>query len=304
MAVKLGAQADTLVGLFVARQIRCDALGYQELLYRQVNCPKPAEQARKERKAEYDLVRGILAGRERTEPAWGEMGFLESRWATGLPTYHADMAPVRRAEQFLIAELGLFVVLAGLILLAVWLGLSVAADRLVIPRASRGVLVFVGWARLGRILLLGVAAPLGAYTLYVTIASLCTGAIGLTLGSLGRVVVELAAVGAVVLGLVVGLSRSAIRQRAAEFDPTVPPAPTWRDRAILWALTAAVALAVIAYLIGWWTGLFRRVWPSVDGDTPAKLLVMPIGSVLILWGLRPWVAGLWHDPAPGESGGP
>ena len=101
-------------------------------------------------------------------------------------------------------------------------------DRLIIPRADRGVLVFVGWGRLGRILLLGLVAPLAAYAMYLGAAAGLGGQTGLTLSGLGRIVVELAALGAIIFGLVARLSRSAIRQRAAEIGLTVPPPSTWR----------------------------------------------------------------------------
>jgi hypothetical protein len=298
LAARMGAQSGTfLIQLIVAQRITTHALGCEEVLYRDLHRSAQAAQARQERMKEYELYNRIMAGRRPMEGAWPDASLFELAIMPSLPGYVAALKPVRRAEQFAMAEAALAGLLVNLALAAVVLGLVSVVERVFVRKVDRGVLVFVGWRRLGRILLLGLAAPLAAYAVYVVIGAVWGGEIGFSLRNATRIMVELAAVVVVVLGLVVGLSRSAIRQRARELGLTVPRASRWRDRIVMLVVTGAGALAVIVYVAGWWAGPFRPAAPTTEVQVPAVVTCVAVDALIVLWLVQEWLVGLLQGRA-------
>ncbi len=298
LAARMGAQPGPFaVQLLLARGMTTHALGCEEVLYRDLHRTPQAARARQERMNEYEFFNRIMAGRRPTAGTWRDMGLLESILVPSLPGYESQLKPVRRAEQFAMAEAGLAGLLVTLALAAVVLGLVSVIERVVVRKADRGVLVFVGWRRLGRIVLLGVGAPLAAYAVYVVMGATWGGESGLSLRNATRIMVELAAVVVVVLGLVVALSALAIRRRAAELGLTVSPSPRWRDRIVMAVLTGAGALAAIVYVVGWWAGPFRPAAPTTEVQVPAVVICVVVDALIVLWLVQEWLVGLFRGRA-------
>jgi len=158
-----------------------------------------------------------------------------------------DPAPLRAAEYALLEQ-------AALILLLMyfpWIALPGPGDLRALWRGTpRSCVLFIGWKRLGRILLYGAVAPLAAYAACTRLAPFSSHRYGLWYTST-RVVLELTVVDTVMIGLLWVMTYKAVRQRAAEAGIAVPPPIGLRDRAAFAALAEALALAVIGYLALW-----------------------------------------------------
>ena len=102
--------------------------------------------------------------------------------------------------------------------------------------------------------------------------------------------------------LLVGMSYSAIRRRAAELGLAVPEPLTFRRRWIMWPLVGLLTLGVLTYLTAWWMG---HIQPSRSGWSPffggliehrsqfPSLEAVMIGVVILVflpvWGLREFI---------------
>jgi len=189
-----------------------------------------------------------------------------------------DFEPVRSAEKAFAAELVLLGLLLALTGAAGFFGLWTLVSLAIRRGEDRPVLLFVGWERIGRICLLGLVAPLGAYFLYSWVLTGRDGRFGLNYTA-GRTVLEYTVLVLAVFVLMKRLSFSAIAARAAEIGMAVPPPVRLRDRRILLAIGVALAAAVAVYLAGWWVGPFRpdpagdRAYRSIPGFVLAGLVV-------------------------------
>jgi hypothetical protein len=255
-AAKMGAQTDTLIGLLVAQAIHQHALGYEEVIDKELGRAQAAQAARQARMEGYEFYNRILEGLHWYDMKRSRLGLLESMVFPGLPGYKVDLKPVRTAEQFVIAQVGLLVLLALLVLAAIVLILGTLLERMIVPKSQRAVLLFVGWRRLGKIYLLGVVVPVAVYVCYAFAMALWGPNIGLA-GAWDRVCVEFLALGCIVLFLLVRLSRTAIAQRALELGMGVPPQPYWRSHPWRTAVLAILGIGLVAYIVGWWAGPFR-----------------------------------------------
>ena len=280
-AAKVGAQADTLVGLLVAHSIYVNALAYEEVINREHGRTGRGDQAREMRKAESDLLHRIVAGRRsfHDREKLGQLGFLEGMTGAGnLPGSKLELTPVRVAELFVFAEVGLLVLLAFLLLVAAVEGARALPGLVFAPKVERPVLLFVGWRRLGRILLLGVAVPVALYGGYSVAAAMATPGVGLV-GVWDRMVAELAIVSGVIVVLLVRLSGTAIRQRAAELGMEVPARPQcvtpWRA-----AILGIPAVGLLGYVVYWWVSWHRT--GLVNGYV---LVLLGAGAAVAVGGL-------------------
>ncbi|MCJ7543466.1 MAG: hypothetical protein MUP47_02695, partial [Phycisphaerae bacterium] len=292
LAVRMGAQSDMIIELLVAQAIRYHVLGYKEVISKELGQAQAAEAARRQRMEEYEFYNRLWSAGRPEQAASIHMGILESVVTPALPQYEFNMKAVRVTEQFVFAQLAMLVLLVVVVLLAVLLGAAVAADFLFVRKPNRGILLFVGWRRLGRICLLAVVVPLAVYAGYSFIAA-AGGAGGLTLENGDRLVLEFVTVGSAVLAALLWMSYCAIRQRGRELGLTAPSPITWRDRKVTIVLAAILAMVIVGYLAGWWAGYFRRApGDHPDAMKPGHWLSLAVAGMLLLHGLREWVAGL------------
>ncbi|MCK5114835.1 MAG: hypothetical protein KAR11_08760 [Phycisphaerae bacterium] len=226
----------------------------------------------------------------------------------GLPGYTMNFEPMRTAEQFWINEFGLLALLMGLTLLALLMGGVTLLEFL--RRSDRPVLMFVGGDRMAKICFYGIVLPIGIYAAYVYFFTIGPDVYGLNV-TVGRVILELIFVGAIICVTLVGMSYSAIRRRAVELGLTVPEPLTLRRRWIMWPMAGLLTLGVLAYLTAWWTGHIqpsnRPCWSPYFNDLvggisnsrfPSPEAIM-IGAIififLLIWGVRELV-GLFKAP--------
>jgi hypothetical protein len=219
LSASLGANADWVIQLLVAQDLLAANAAFTDLW--------AAGQAQQEE--DFRLRHG---------------GVLWAIVATSLPGYRYDPEPLRTAEHLVALESGLIILLAGLLFVALLLGI-ITLLNMPRRRENRPILVFVGWRRIGRICLYSVILPFGMYALY---RFLLGGAAGYGLNlTFAKTMLELVVLMAVVVGLLTRLSYSAIRRRAAELGLSVPAPIRLRERRCLVALGALIALAVVAY---------------------------------------------------------
>ncbi|MCD4700095.1 MAG: permease prefix domain 1-containing protein, partial [Phycisphaerae bacterium] len=230
MSAKLGARSRTLVGLLVAQAVRVGGLAHAEQVYEELNRPEQAEQTRQARQRQDALFTEIRKGPRLDERERVHAGMLMAVLTPSLPgNYRPDFEPMRTAEQFVAAEMGLILLLCVLVLLALFLG-GLALLSLIIQRpGNKPILLFVGWGRIGKICLLAIVVPVAACALYVYVLTASDRVYGLNYTA-GKTLLEFVVTLGAICVLLLGLGYSAIRRRADEIGLVVPPALRLRDR--------------------------------------------------------------------------
>ncbi len=309
MATKLGARNQTLVGLFVARGVRVEGLAHAEQVYKELNRPEQAEQARLARKQQDALFYEIRKRPSMDERDLAHAGMLMAVLTPSLSGYKPDFEPMRTAEQFLIAEMGLILLLCVLVLLALFLG-GLALVSLIIQRSgNKPILLFVGWGRIGKICLLAIVVPVAAYTFYAYVLTASDRVYGLNYTA-GKTLLEFVVTLGAICVLLLGLGYSAIRRRAEEVGLVVPPRLRLRDRRWIGGVGALIVLIVVIYLVGWWAGPFKPqrgnwvgLWAQSLGAGGSNLagfssmygasLAVIVIAFLLFWGVREFAGLYW-----------
>lgn len=253
VAAKMGASSRWLA---IAGGIRNTALGHATCLFDVLGLPEQAAKATEDLHEEMRFDRSIrnqhLSREELRHAAMVHRQFLVS-----VPGYRRNYEPLRSAEYAVSEQFALVVLLGLLVLAALGAGLvSVISGLLCRGRRDGPKLLFIGWRRLGRICLLAVALPIGVYALYAHAFPSSGREYGLHFTG-ERVVTEYMAVILTVLSLVLGMSYSAVRKRAADAGMPVPGPLKLRRRRKFIIVAALLGLAVAAYLVGWEVGHFR-----------------------------------------------
>ncbi|MDY7011766.1 MAG: permease prefix domain 1-containing protein, partial [Planctomycetota bacterium] len=133
MSAKLGTRSRTLVGLLVAQAVRVEGLAHTEQVYKELNRSELTEQARQARQRQNALFNEICKGPRLDERELVHAGMLMAVLTPAIPGYRLDFEPMRTAEQFVVAEMGLLLSLCLLVLLALFLG-GLALVSLIIQR--------------------------------------------------------------------------------------------------------------------------------------------------------------------------
>jgi len=297
LAAKMGADDETLIGLLVAQAIRSLALGHAINVYGELGLPAQVARARADLDAEDRFWRSLWAWRRADEAGLLRAGILHRYFLPSVPGYSAEFEPVRTAEYMVAEQVGLVVLLGGVVVLAAAAGLITVIGLLRCRGRDDGPkLLFVGWRRLGRICLLAVILPLGAYALYVHVLPFSGRHFGLGY-VLDAVAAEFVLVAGAVLVLVMSLSYTAVRARAGEAGMTVPAPLRVRNRLVITIAGGLIALAGLALIVSERTAAFARAGRSVFGHWAEKLLPgLLLGAAgaafLLAWGFREF-AGLY-----------
>ncbi len=307
MSAKLGARSQTFIGLFLARDMRVKGLAHAEQVYRELNRPERAEQARSARKQQYAQFNEIIKRPGVDKRDLVHAGMLMTNLTPSLSGYRPDFEPMRTAEQFLAAEMGLILLLCVLVLLALFLG-GLALLSLIIQRpGNKPILLFVGWGRIGKICLLAIVVPVAVYALYAYVLTASDRVYGLNYTA-GKTLLEFVVTLGAICVLLLGLGYSAIRWRAEEIGLSVPPALRLRNRRWIVGVGALIALAVVVYLVGWWAGPFKPdegnwagLWARTFADSSRQEFASMHGvylaaimvAFLLVWGVREFVGLYW-----------
>ena len=284
----IGGHGQTVIEVLVGRVIVTDALDDAQHAYIQLGRPEQVRAAGKAFEEEVAWFERLRAGKK--IPA-GDIqrsaGLYWGAFTPSLPGLQKDFGPIRSAEKYFFRELALLWLLCLLAGGAAGAGLWALASLAVHRGRDRPVLLFVGWRRIGRICLLGLVAPVAAYFLYAWVLTGRDGGFGLNYTA-GKTALEYAVTIGAVLLLLMHLSYTAIRARAEEIGMAVPSPIALRDRRIIVAAGAVVAVAVAVYLAGWWAGPFR---PSVWGrpgyrSIPGLILAGVVVAYVVVVGIR------------------
>jgi len=291
MALKIGRGSRTLGEMGEARMIQrlalADAVRVYELLGRESDAARARRALAEEIAFSDDL-------RLRARPPGIDLsrgGMLNSVVLPRLPGERLDPEPGRTAEQIVFAQLALAGLLAVLVVAALPAGAMTIISLLRRRGRDRPLLVFIGWRRIGRICLLAIVLPMTVYALYVgTGKHMAYGAVY----GLGKFLLEYAVLVAAMYLLLMRLSYSAIRRRAAELGLDVPPPIKLRQRRWLIALGALVALAAGVYLAGWWTGFFEPAHYSGPFFVAGIVLACAVAAFVLLCHVRELFGGIYR----------
>jgi len=295
MADRMGASSKALIELLVAQATRQTALAGLEQVGKKLGDDALAEDAFARRREQEEFTRDLLRKR-RAIDSWQlpHAGMLWSVLMPSLPGYAVNFEPLRTMESLTVLHVALLELLATLVVLAGIFGLAALWGML--RRADRPILLFVGWRRIGRIVLLSIVLPLALYGPYAAWQVFEPRAYGLNY-SLDRVLVELAMLLCAVTALLLGMSYRAIRQRCLEIGVEAPPPITPRKRRLTLSAAGLVALACAIFIIYWWAGPSPSIGPfALFGVelpvqyTPGLVLAGVVLAMGALWVLRELIA--------------
>ena len=257
VAAKSGAEARTTLEVLSSKAAMTTALGHAARAYEAMKLPEEAAKAQERLAQEDRFWESVWSGAHGSDQnLLRQAGFLHSLLMPALPGYRPELEPMRSAEYAVGEQTALAILLALLVLLAIALGAATLVSALRFRGRENGpMLLFAGWKRLGRICLIGIVLPLGAYVAYAHLTSLGRREEGLGFAGV-RFALECLLVGLAMLVLVVLQAFRAIRGRAHEAGMAVPAAADRGGqglRSFRWfaALGIAVALAVCAFLVAW-----------------------------------------------------
>ena len=268
LALRVGARAQTMIGLLNAQAVRAVTLGNLAAVYEATGMEDKARELRGEadrwRAETSEAWRAIAAEHARRLRPQAALPHARGA-ATSFPT-HADLEPARKAEYAVADQVVLLALLAVAAAMAL-LAAGLTAVGLIHRRRTdcSPTLLFVGWGPLGRICLFAVAIPITLFALYSQVSPFGGRQYGLWY-ALERVLLEFVLVGAAVAVLLIGLSHSAIRRRANELGIPTPQAAWPHQRWWLAAVTALLSLCAAAYVVCWHLGLFRASWEGKHGE--------------------------------------
>ena len=256
MASQRGSETDLLVEVLCADIVIRDALACRVHVRQALGQEDLA-------RADRDELEHWMAGQDRVQHDIDHAERMDMRRAGLLGAVCAPdwsstrsqsyFTPMKRVEFTVALQFGLIALLAVLTLLGLVFS-AAAVETLLARRPNKGLLVFLGWRKMARIVLLAVVVPLGLYGFYAWVQFAPADTYGLNY-SLGRVLLEWTAVIVSVAVLLIGLSYRAIRRRAAEIGLAVPRGgrrPDWG-----WMVAGMGVLLAAGYAAGWWLGLFQ-----------------------------------------------
>ncbi|MDY7011811.1 MAG: hypothetical protein SVV80_13835, partial [Planctomycetota bacterium] len=265
---------------------------------KELNQPERTEQARLARQQQEALFYEIRKRPGLDKSDLVHAGMMMAILAPGISGYKPDFEPMRTAEQFVAAEMGLLLSLCIFILLALFLG-GLALVSLIIQRpGNKPILLFVGWGRIGKICLLAIVVPVAVYALYAYVLTASDRVYGLNYTA-GKTLLEFVVTLGAICVLLLGFGYSAIRRRAGEIGLDVPPRLRLRDRRWIAGLGALITLVVVVYLVGWRAGPFKpaglrlmrlEMFVSAHG----ALLSAAVVAFLLFWGVREFVGLYWR----------
>ncbi|MFW6154362.1 MAG: permease prefix domain 1-containing protein [Planctomycetota bacterium] len=276
LAAIYGAGAETTIDMMVAMAVYALAADNEAELYEAMGRTDRAEALKRRNERVHDLHTGFLPLPDNAAVDTRALGW--THWMTR--AYYADPEPIRAAEYAVLEQMVLIALLA-IVLVVALLAVVATGIGLLRRRTGRPRLLFVGWPAIGRICLYAIAAPLAVYVLYTRVAPFSPQRYGAWYTA-ERVAVELVAFVAAVLGLLVGLTYSAVRRRAATAGLEVPAPRRLRDRKVFVAIGGLLLLASLVYVWNWERAdAGRGAWDILAAGGP--VLAGAIGAALLGW---------------------
>lgn len=308
MANTMGTDSQSLIELLVAVAVRQGALANLEQVGKVMGDETLAQEAFRQRRQQEEVYRDLWNSPRMDTKELRHAGIYWGALMPAVSGYSADFEPLRTAEDFVMLKVALLVLLAGLVVLSCGFGLAVLVWTFFCRRSDdKPVLLFVGWERIGRIVLFSIVLPLVVFGLYVSWQIFRPEAYGLNY-TLGRWMVELSILFVVVFVLLLSMSYRAIRQRCVEIGLPTPPAITPRKRIVLLSVAGVILLVCMAYIIGWWADSFQhesihseallnKLFGKVFGESSQSplsfvdaFMAILVAVFLLVWLLREGIA--------------
>jgi len=227
-AQQMAAGAQISIEFLVARACCRRTLGQAAPIYEKLDMPERAAEARREFERENELWNSLRQNQSSGDVPFREVqkyyGILYLGVAPGMPgmDHSAIGRPYALLEHVLLEEVALGLLLAVLVLTALILGARTYWSMWKRRRQADGPkLFFVGWRRLGWIVLISLAVPIGLYLAYTRLMPFSSMEYGLHY-AVGRCALELSVLFALVSITLMATSYEAIRQRCREAGIEVP----------------------------------------------------------------------------------
>ena len=179
-------------------------------------------------------------------------GFLSEPILRTLDVRNVDTRTLLTAEHAIADRAFLAIVVSVLLVIALCMGLTTCA-RVAQHRksdASRPMFLFIGWRRIGAVIVLALLAPVVIYGVYCYAPPIAARAQGLRV-IWPRQFVEYALLGTVMGAGVLALSVQAVRRRSEEAGLAVPKQRRRINRVLCWVIPAMVVAVALVYEIGW-----------------------------------------------------
>jgi len=283
--VQIGGDTQTLIELLMAAGMVRDAGGPASVLYERLGMPERAAEARARFEKANELWNSVYAGRSSAEAAFRKeqkhYGALYVKITPALPGMNFSILgrPYALLEHTAVEEVVLGLLLAALMLTALILGAATCWNLWKHRRdGEKPKLFFVGWRRLGWIVLASLVIPIGLYLAYTRLMPFSSMAYGIHY-AIGWFALELSVLFVLVSFTLAAASYRAIRQRCREAGMEVPAddffMPFRRPAVVLGAMLLAGLIVLI--LMATKPGSLQR-----NGALFVVAGVMVIGAILYL----------------------
>lgn len=271
LAAKMGAKAQTYLELLTALGIQSSSRRCLEDIYNKLDMPEEASATRDKIDAARKMAKSSLDSSvgERLQP---HAGFLQAP-TIGDKLENVNLEPMRTAVYAIYEQIALLALLVFVTLFAI-IACVMTGFGLVFRRQEKPKLLFVGWGRLASICFYAIILPLTLYVFYIWLAPF-NGREYAAWYARERVLLEIATLLVSIIGLLIGLSYSAIRRRAEELNISVPQPLRLRNRRVFFTIALLLTCCILGYIVCWELGLFL--------PTQQKSEIMFINAIG-LWG--------------------
>jgi len=289
--IQMGAGARNVIEILVARACLARATGPKAAIYEKLNMPKEAAQARKQFEQENALWNSLWNMPDPsafTREAERHYGLLMGLLAPALPGFGDPVAlPAMRKIEHVMVEQG-----ALMALVIIFLVMTLTLGALTCwnlwrcrKRADGPKLFFVGWPRVGWIVLLGLVLPVGIYWACTRLSPWSSMRYGINYLP-GRIALELCLVFTAVITAILCMGYQAIRVRCRDAGMEAPSGNLFNP---LGSRIARIGLAILLALIA----LYFVFWESeplrtMGGGCAAGALMLLTLAYLVgqFWRLR------------------
>jgi hypothetical protein len=226
--IQMGPDAQTVIELFVAEAMLRVTGGQAPVVYETLGMPAEAVEARLRFEKENELWNSLYANQRSEEAAFRDAqkyyGVFYIGVAPGVPGMdHSILGrPYALLEHAVVEEITLGFLLAALIVTALILGAATCWNLWKHRRdGDKPKVFFVGWRRLGWIVLASLCIPVGLYLAYTRLMPFSSMAYGIHY-AFGPFVLELSALLVLISFTLMATSYRAIRQRCQDAGMEVP----------------------------------------------------------------------------------
>lgn len=254
-AVQMGGDARTNIELLVAVACLRITWGAASGTYERLGMPELAQKAREAFEEENDFFNSFWQEAElnvsHIEKSYGVLGALLLPATPGLNLLWVP--PMRTVEHLTLERMALvLLVIAFVLLVLIFGGFNCWNLWKYRRRADGPKLFFVGWRRVARIVLIGLALPVGLYWVYTRLTPWSSMQYGVNYCP-ARIALELVVVFASVITLVFCLGYRAIRGRSKDAGMAVPQEGPFNPFSSRITVSAAAVLAAgtLMYYASW-----------------------------------------------------